>query len=93
MRRVTCAVRVRVDHGDMNDITEKLEPSMLLHCSRCGRWHEVRPDEDATGFAVGMLYWRCGGAKYFAGYAGTTPRRPVKRRLLAIDPDRLPDVR
>jgi hypothetical protein len=61
-------------------ITTPLEPDMLLKCSRCGRWHEVKPEADATGSAVGQLFWRCGKAKFYAGNVGGMARRPFRRR-------------
>jgi hypothetical protein len=66
--------------GQTKDSTTPLAPDMLLKCSRCGRWHEVFEEPRAAGTsAEGMLFWRCGSAKYFAGHAGKSSRHPAKR--------------
>lgn len=60
---------------------ELLQPEMLLKCTRCGKWHEVRHDNDHAGetpHAREMLYWWCGQARYYAGQVGGTSRHPVK---------------
>jgi hypothetical protein len=59
-----------------------LRPGMLLKCSHCGRWHEVRLDNRHAGdtpHAREMLYWWCGNARFYAGQIGGRTRYPVKR--------------
>jgi hypothetical protein len=64
----------------IKNATMVLEPDMLLKCSRCGQWHEVFEEPRAAGTsAEGMLFWQCGGAKYFAGHAGKPSRHQAKR--------------
>jgi hypothetical protein len=60
----------------------RLEPDMLLKCSRCGQWHAVhfdRANAGDTDYANEMLYWWCGGGRYYAGQIGGRTSRPVKR--------------
>jgi len=67
----------------MSEEDARLEPEMLLRCSRCGRWHQVHFDRENSGgtdYANQMLYWWCGTARFYAGQAGGRPRRPIKRR-------------
>jgi hypothetical protein len=59
-----------------------LEPDMLLHCSRCGRWHPVRYHREGVGtteYANAMLFWECGGKRFYAGQTGSTSRHPLRR--------------
>lgn len=56
---------------------------MLLKCSRCGEWHPVQLDRTNAGsaqYANEMLYWHCGGSRFYAGQTGGAPRRPFRRR-------------
>lgn len=62
----------------------RLESDMLLKCSRCGEWHAVHFDRTNSGqadYANEMLYWWCGGGRFYAGQIGSIARRPVKRRV------------
>ena len=67
----------------MDDETaQTLEPDMLLHCSRCGRWHPVRYHREgvgATEYANAMLFWECDGKRFYAGQAGSPSRHPLRR--------------
>lgn len=66
-----------------NDTDERLDSGMLLKCSRCGSWHEVRPNEADVGTTTAardMLYWTCRGSRFFAGSVGGTARYPIKQR-------------
>jgi hypothetical protein len=70
------------DHGELMANETRLEPEMLLKCSRCGRWHEVRLDNANAGdtpHAREMLYWFCGAARYYAGQLGGSSRHLLKR--------------
>ena len=67
----------------MSEQDARLEPEMLLRCSRCGQWHEVHFDRENAGeteHARAMLFWKCRGAKFYAGQAGGYSRHVVKRR-------------
>jgi len=55
-----------IDTGRMTDDTTRLEPDMLLKCSKCGRWHPVHLDRANAGqtvYANEMLYWHCGKSR------------------------------
>jgi hypothetical protein len=85
--RVTAAV---TPLGDARAMAEPptLEPEMLLKCSRCGRWHEVRLDNEHAGetpHAREMLYWFCGGARYYAGQTGGRSRHPIRSQSVQVD--------
>jgi hypothetical protein len=59
-----------------------LQPEMLLKCTRCKQWHEVRHDNEHAGqtpHAREMLYWFCGTARYYAGQVGGSSRHPIQR--------------
>jgi hypothetical protein len=80
---VTAAVTAATDHRGADETS--LQPEMLLKCSRCGRWHEVRFDNAHAGetpHAREMLYWFCGTGRYYAGQVGGSSRYLVKRREL-----------
>jgi len=64
----------------MAETPDKLEPEMLLKCSRCGQWHPVRFDRNNAGgtdVAQNMLFWWCGASRFYAGQAGYSSRHPV----------------
>jgi len=66
-----------------NDRTDRLQPDMLLKCSRCGSWHAVRPHEGDVGESAAandMLFWVCEGQRFFAGSVGGRARLPIRRR-------------
>jgi hypothetical protein len=78
---VTGAVTVVGDAARMATDVPTLQPEMLLKCW-CGRWHEVRLDNEHAGetpHAREMLYWFCRGMRYYAGQAGSTSRHQVRR--------------
>ena len=60
---------------------ELLQPEMLLRCSHCGRWHEVRHDNEHAGetpHAREMLYRFCGNDRFYAGQVGGRSRHQLK---------------
>jgi hypothetical protein len=66
-----------------DDTDERLHPGMLLKCSRCGSWHEVKSNEADVGTTTAardMLYWTCRGDRFFAGNLGGTARYATRRR-------------
>jgi hypothetical protein len=65
------------------DDSDRLQPDMLLKCSRCGCWHAVRPHDGDVGQSAAandMLFWVCEGKRFFAGSLGGRARLPIRRR-------------
>jgi hypothetical protein len=85
---VTGAVTLVGDAEHMAADVPPLQLEMLLKCSRCGRWHEVRLDNEHAGetpHAREMLYWWCGSSRFYAGQMGSRSRHPIRFRSVLAD--------
>jgi hypothetical protein len=68
------AVLMTLDRGDE------------IRCPNCRRWHSIEIGAtEGTPDTLTMLYFTCGGLRYYAGSIGTPSRHPARRPAIPAD--------
>ena len=77
---LTLFVPCRRDPAAMN---RPLRVGDLLRCPHCRRWHPVMKwHNEGTTYTLRMLYFDCGGLRYYAGQEDLESRHETKAEFL-----------
>jgi hypothetical protein len=76
---VTGAVQREFDARHMPTDTNRLHPGSRIRCPHCRQWHAILLGHtEGTDYTLAMLYFECGGKRFYAGQVGLPSRHPTR---------------